>query len=65
VAGAIADCFQAKHKVNGKTAQEYLENNDSFSFYAGLEGGKYHVRTGVTGTDIQNFQLLLVRNRTF
>ena len=64
VAGAIANCTQASHTVNGKTAQEYLDDNDSYNFYANLENGKYHVITGATGIDIQNFQLLLIRNKS-
>ncbi|KAF6029692.1 GLYCTK [Bugula neritina] len=65
VAGALANHEQAECIVNGKTAQEYLDNNDSFNFYKHLDNGRYHVTTGPTGTDIQNLQILLIRNRSW
>lgn len=64
VAGAIANCDQANELVDDKDAESYLNNNDSYTFYAGLKGGRYHVSTGATGTDIQNFQLLLIRDKS-
>lgn len=64
VSGAIANCSLAGQKVIGKTAQHYLDENDSYTFFANLENGKYHIVTGSTGTDIQNFQLLIIRNTT-
>ena len=64
VAGAIATYDQAGKLVNGHNAEYYLSNNDSYGFYSALEYGKYHVDTGITGTDIQNFQLLLIRDKS-
>jgi len=64
VAGAIANCDQADQLVNGHDAEYYLANNDSYAFYAGLENGKFQVDTGITGTDIQNFQLLIIRDKS-
>ncbi|XP_067936933.1 glycerate kinase-like isoform X2 [Watersipora subatra] len=65
VAGAIANCTQADQIVCGKTAQQYLDEHDSYTFYKNLESGKYHVSTGATGIDVQNFQLLLIRNNSW
>lgn len=65
VAGAIANCAQAERIIHGKSAQEYLDNHDSFSFFKHLDQGKYHIVTGATGTDIQNFQILLIRNKSW
>lgn len=65
VAGAIADCQQAESMVCGHSAQHYLDEHDSYSFYANLEAGKYQIVTGVTGTDVQNLQLLLIRHKSW
>lgn len=62
-AGAVANCQQADNQVNGLPPIHYLDNNDSYTFYSNLEGGKYLITTGITGTDVQNFQILLIRSK--
>jgi glycerate kinase len=60
-----AGAYAFPNLVTMATAQSldaitYLENNDSFSFYSGLENGKYLVNTGLTGTNVMDLQVLLL-----
>lgn len=59
-AGAFADCTQVEEKLHHKSAQEFLNDNDSYNFYRLCGDGKYQIRSGSTGTDVHNIQILLV-----
>lgn len=43
----------------GVNALEFLNNNDSFTFYNELDKGQYLVKTGLTGTNVMDLQILL------
>ena len=40
---------------------EHLENNDSYSFFRLLKNGQDHFKTGITGTNVMDIQILLIR----
>ena len=60
-AGAIADAHQVTEaREEGLNPVEFLENNDSYSFYSKFKNGRDHVMTGLTGTNVMDIQVLLV-----
>ena len=60
-AGAIADAYQVTEAIKeGLNPEEFLENNDSYSFYSKFKNGGDHVMTGLTGTNVMDIQVLLV-----
>jgi len=63
-AGAIVDGDTvALGKKFGLDAARFLENNDSYSFFSELDAcsdGSRHVRTGPTGTNVMDIQVILV-----
>lgn len=60
-AGAIADAHQVTEaRKEGLNPEEFLENNDSYSFYSKFQNGRDHVITGLTGTNVMDIQVLLV-----
>lgn len=60
-AGAIADAHQVTEaRKEGLNPEEFLENNDSYSFYSKFQNGRDHVMTGLTGTNVMDIQVLLV-----
>ena len=60
-AGAIADPYQVTEaKKEGLDAEQFLENNDSYSFYSKFQNSRDHVMTGLTGTNVMDVQVLLV-----
>ena len=60
-AGAIADAYQVTEAIKeGLNPEEFLENNDSYSFYSKFKNGRDHVMTGLTGTNVMDIQVLLV-----
>ena len=61
-AGAMADPgLIARATQQGLDAEEYLENNDSYDFFAHMDDGKNHIKTGLTGTNVMDLQILLIR----
>ncbi|KAH9518899.1 hypothetical protein Btru_008603 [Bulinus truncatus] len=61
MAGAVVDQeFLEKVEDSGLNMQEYLENNDSFSFFDQVNEGKNFIRTNLTGTNIMNVMIMLV-----
>ncbi len=63
-AGAIVDgmTMQKSHAA-GLDAAAYLENNDSYSFFSRLDtltGEAYHIKTGPTGTNVMDLQIILI-----
>ena len=62
VAGAIIDNDTIQHALNmDMNAEEYLKNNDSYSFFRRLNNGENFVKTGHTGTNVMDMQLLLIQ----
>lgn len=60
-AGAIADPYQVNEaKKEGLNPEQFLENNDSYSFYSKFQNGRDHVMTGLTGTNVMDVQVLLI-----
>ena len=60
-AGAMAEPRDVQAAINdGLNPQEYLNNNDSFNFYAKFLGGTNHIITGLTGTNVMDIQVMLV-----
>jgi glycerate 2-kinase len=66
-AGAVADGATAM--IAGKFGMQtevYLENNDSYAFFAKLDtltDDKRHIITGPTGTNVMDLQIILVEGR--
>jgi hydroxypyruvate reductase len=68
-AGAVVDgTTVASAAIFGLDAAAYLNNNDSYRFFSELDlrgGGKHHLKTGPTGTNVMDLQILLLsRQRT-
>lgn len=60
-AGAIAHPYQVTEaRSEGLDPEEFLENNDSYSFYSKFQNGRDHIMTGLTGTNVMDVQVLLV-----
>ena len=47
----------------GMDGAEFLRRNDSYSFFSQLEGGKYHVKTGLTGTNVMDIHCILIQKQ--
>ena len=50
----------------GLDAAAYLQANDSYTFFSELDrlvGGWYHLKTGPTGTNVMDLQVILLRGR--
>ncbi|EDO37891.1 predicted protein, partial [Nematostella vectensis] len=60
-AGALATPSQVNEATkHGLSAQEFIDNNDSYTFYSNFLNGRDHVVTGLTGTNVMDIQVLLV-----
>jgi hydroxypyruvate reductase len=63
-AGAMVDGETLpKSYAAGLDAAAYLENNDSYSFFSRLDtltGGAHHIKTGPTGTNVMDLQIILI-----
>lgn len=60
-AGAIVDGEVVRRALEqGLDPQTFLENNDSYNFFAKLDQGKHLIKTGLTGTNVMDIQLLLL-----
>ena len=64
VAGAIVDgTTVTKAAALGLDAEAYLNNNDSYSFFSDLDrrsNGSSHLKTGPTGTNVMDLQVVLL-----
>ncbi len=64
-AGAVVDGMTVTAAARlGLDAAAYLENNDSYTFFNELDlrgGGKSHLKTGPTGTNVMDLQVILLR----
>lgn len=60
-AGAIGHCRVVEQaKELGIDPFEFLENNDSFTFFQRVNGGRNLITTGHTGTNVMDIQLLCI-----
>lgn len=60
-AGAIVDCEVVRCALEqGLDPHQYLTNNDSYNFFLKLDNGKHHIKTGLTGTNVMDVQLILL-----
>lgn len=63
-AGAVVDGFTAQTaRSAGLDPASYLERNDSYGFFKELDrrtGIGYHLKTGPTGTNVMDLQLMIV-----
>ena len=61
-AGAMADKNTAKSaRDQGLDAVQSLENNDSYNFFSQLRGGKQLIHIGLTGTNVMDLQVLMIK----
>lgn len=64
-AGAIAGPGQVTEATTeGMDPQQAINNNDSYTFYSKFKGGRDHIVTGLTGTNVMDIQVLLVDPKT-
>lgn len=65
-AGAIVDGSTAgKARSVGLSPEAHLSNNDSYTFFSKLDavtGGQHHLKTGPTGTNVMDIQLILIES---
>lgn len=63
-AGAMVDKDTARlAKKEGLNPERFLENNDSHTFFSKLCSGKYLIQTGLTGTNVMDIHILLVKKQ--
>ena len=63
-AGAFADIGDICTACNsGIKPEDYLANNDSYTFFSEVRDGKSLVKTGFTGTNVMDVQILLVHKK--
>lgn len=44
----------------GIDGEDFLRRNDSYSFFSQVEGGKYLLKTGLTGTNVMDIHCILI-----
>ena len=61
-AGALADQHLVPAALDqGLEPQDFLDRNDSFTFFSQLNQGRNLVVTGLTGTNVMDIQILLIK----
>ena len=62
-AGAIGHCSLVSTAMEqGIDSEESLRENDSYTFFSRVEGGEYHLKTGLTGTNVMDIHCILFAN---
>ena len=65
-AGAVVDGLTArKARELGVHPETYLANSDSYTFFSRLDelsGEQYHLKTGPTGTNVMDMQILMIES---
>ncbi|NXD00068.1 GLCTK kinase, partial [Certhia familiaris] len=54
--GLVAEALQ-----EGLDVEAFLRNNDSYTFFSQFQGGHHLVVTGLTGTNVMDIQVILIR----
>lgn len=63
-AGAFADIDDIRTACeSGVKPEDYLANNDSYTFFSEARDGKSLVKTGFTGTNVMDVQVLLLHKK--
>ena len=63
-AGAIVDGEVVRQALEQDLdPKTFLTNNDSYNFFSMLDQGKHLIKTGLTGTNVMDVQLLLLYQR--
>ncbi|XP_058844281.1 glycerate kinase isoform X2 [Acipenser ruthenus] len=61
-AGAIADpLLVSEAREQGLDPAQFLDNNDSYTFFTRLSRGDRLIRTGLTGTNVMDVHLVLIQ----
>ena len=58
----INENFDIEAQLAGFSCQDYLDNNDSYTLFKSVKGGSHLVVTKMTGTNVMDIQILVVRN---
>ena len=62
VAGVMVDpLLISRATEQGLDGEEYLKNDDTYGFFQAVDEGRNFVRTGLTGTNVMDIQVLLVK----
>lgn len=48
---------------DGLDVENFLNNNDSYSFYKAFKEGSYHIVTGHTNTNVMDIQLIVIKKK--
>jgi len=60
-AGAIADSHLVQRALkNNLDLELYMQNNDTYNFFAKVDMGRNLLKTGLTGTNVMDLQILLI-----
>ena len=60
-AGAFSDpSFITTASKEGQDPQQALNDNDTYNFYSAVADGSYLLKTGLTGTNVMDLQILLI-----
>lgn len=54
----LSESIEARIDVN-----DYLNNNDSYTFYNTFKNGKYHIKTGHTYTNVMDIHLITIERK--
>ena len=61
-AGAMVDAATFNEaRREGLDARRFLDNNDSYTFFSRVNSGRNLIQTGLTGTNVMDLQILLLR----
>ena len=61
-AGAFSDTHTYNQGLDaGMDGKLYIENNDSYTFFSHLNNGRNLLKTGLTGTNVMDLQVLLIK----
>lgn len=60
--GAMVDSFTYLVGLDkGYDAKDYLANDDSYNYFSHVNGGRNLLKTGLTGTNVMDMQILLIK----
>ncbi|XP_033114564.1 glycerate kinase-like [Anneissia japonica] len=60
--GAMSHPLQVSQAIQENLNHvEFLDNNDSYTFYSVFDNGLYLIKTGLTGTNVMDLHILLIK----